>query len=367
MGLFVRLKTTLLMLLGIPLLLAAAPLVVLLDRSKVDWRIKILSVGSRYVMWVVGAHKAGAQFSREALTVLERPAQRPAGPGTKSTSVDVAFGNNSGQDLPVRLFAPRHVDAAQNKLPVLLYIHGGGFVIQSPMLDGYDVQCRRFAAEGYLVVSPHYRLAPEHPFPAAVQDCYSALRWIASEECAEAMRQHFGAVPDLRRVLVGGDSAGGNLSFILSVLARDGLDGDLKKSNLPFKLAGALLIYPGLFHKESRSRAALANAHILNRNIMEFFETSYLGPDPDERDLRVRPLELASFAGLPPTVVLVAELDPLHDEGVLLEEKLSAAKVPVRLLEYPNAVHGFFQFHWLQDARECPRALLAALAQLQRK
>jgi acetyl esterase len=225
--------------------------------------------------------------------------------------------------IPMRLYRPLG-SGATDVLPALVYYHGGGWVIGD--LDTHDVVCRQLANRaGCAVVSVDYRLAPEHKFPAAVDDGFAALLWIRSE--AEALRI------DASHLAVGGDSAGGNLSAVVTLRARGA-----EIQGLRFQL----LIYPATDfagHYESQER--LAEGHLLTRANQAWFRGHYLRDEADYSDWRASPLRAPSLAGLPPAYVLTAGFDPLSDEGEAYAARLEAEGVPVTRRVFPGQIHGF--------------------------
>jgi acetyl esterase len=230
-------------------------------------------------------------------------------------------------DIPARAYRP---DSA-GPVPTVVYLHGGGFVIGD--LDTHDGVCRLLCKDvDAVVVSIDYRLAPEHVFPAAVEDSYAALRWVAANVA------DFGN--DATRIVVGGDSAGGNLSAVCAQLAHaDGLT-----------LAAQLLVYPAVdLLGDYPSMAENAEGYLLTAVDMEWFAENYLGmeeTDPRAQalgaDPRLSPLHAASLVGLAPALVLTAEFDPLRDQGNRYAEALVAAGVPVVHREFAGLIHGFY-------------------------
>jgi acetyl esterase len=224
-------------------------------------------------------------------------------------------------ELAVRVYRPE----GDAPMPALVYFHGGGWVIGS--LDTHDSTCRALAkAAGVLVVSVDYRLAPEHRYPAAVDDCYAALRWVA-EHVVELR-------VDPERIAVGGDSAGGNLSAVMTLMARD-------RGGPP--LAFQLLIYPVTdadFDRDSYRRNA--EGYLLERAGMQWFWDHYL-PDRERRgEEYASPLRATDLSGLPPALVITAGFDPLLDEGEAYAERLRGAGVDVTCSRYEEMIHGFF-------------------------
>ena len=243
--------------------------------------------------------------------------------------------------LRARLYA---VDSAA-PLPIAVYFHGGGWVLGD--VDSHDKGVRAItAAARCLSVSIDYRRAPEHPFPAAAEDCFAALRWVA----ANAAR--LGGDP--ARIAVAGDSAGGNLAAVSALTARD--------SGGP-ALAFQLLIYPVVDSDlDGGTYATLGNAPVLDRARMAYFWDSYV-PDPAQRsDWRCAPLRAATHAGLPPALVIGAGVDPLFGEGAAYVEALRAAGVEAEHIAFSRMTHAFFQAPGiLDDARAAVDAAGAAL------
>ncbi|WP_329172125.1 alpha/beta hydrolase [Streptomyces sp. NBC_01477] len=234
-----------------------------------------------------------------------------------------------GGKLTARVYRP----SAERPLPALLYYFGGGWTLGS--IDTADVLCRTLAAEaGCLVVTVGYRLAPEHPFPAAVHDCHAALRWVA--ECAGDL----GADP--ARLAVGGDSAGGNLAAAVTLLARAA--GDLP-------LAAQLLVYPNTDQlADDGSMRDNADPWLFNHHSVAWYARHYLAPGADAADPLASPLRADDLSGLPPALVITAEYDPLRDQGEAYARRLAEAGVPVQLNRYLGMAHGFFAMAGTVDA-----------------
>ncbi len=234
--------------------------------------------------------------------------------------------------IPVRVYRP----SQQADLPVLVYLHGGGWTICS--IETHDPTCRELAnAAGCVVVSVGYRLAPEHRFPAAPEDCYAALGWVAGHAASLG--------GDAARLALGGDSAGGNLTAAVSLMARD--------RGGP-RLVHQLLVYPVTDHGfDTDSYRENAEGYLLTREMMQGFWRHYLGREGDGRHPHASPLRAPDLAGLPPAHVITAEYDPLRDEGEAYARRLAAAGVPVVQRRYDGMIHGFFGFTGLIDrARE---------------
>jgi acetyl esterase len=222
-------------------------------------------------------------------------------------------------DRPARLYAP-----SRDPLPVLLYLHGGGFVVGG--LETHDSLCRQLAQRsGGAVVALDYRLAPEHRFPAAQDDAWAALQWLAAHG--------EGLDLDPRRLAVGGDSAGGTLAAVSAIRARD--DG--------LSLALQLLITPGTAALPTHaSRHLFANGFLLDATTIEWFFEQTI--DRSQRhDWRFAPLEADDLSGVAPACVVVAECDPVADEGVAYADKLRMAGVPVHLDLVRGMTHDFIK------------------------
>ncbi len=252
-----------------------------------------------------------------------------------------------GGDIRARSYAPV---AAAGPLATLIYFHGGGFVAGD--LESHDGLARLFAAEGsFRVISVEYRLAPEHVFPAAVDDAWAAVQWIEQNAA--------GIGVDAGRIAVGGDSAGGTLAAVVTQLARD-------KGGL--KIACQLLMFPNtLIGGETASLNEFAVGYFLERRAIEYFNSLYAPPGVDRNAPMVSPLKAKDFSGLPPAYVMLAGYDPLHDEGLAYGEKLRAAGVKVTIADYADMVHCFIYLQTVlpqaHDAViEAARAVREALA-----
>ena len=234
---------------------------------------------------------------------------------------DLHIPARDGHALPARLYAPR-TDVG---LPVLMYLHGGGFTIGN--LATHDILCRELARlAGCMVVSLDYRLAPEHRFPTAHNDAWDALQWLARQG------QTLGADP--ARLAVGGDSAGGTLAAASAILARD--------AGLP--LALQLLIYPGCApHQDTPSHATFARGLVLEEPAISWFFGNYVQSRAEREDWRFAPLLAPDVEGVAPAWVGLAECDPLVDEGIEYADKLRLAGVPVDLDIYRGVTHEFIK------------------------
>jgi acetyl esterase len=233
-------------------------------------------------------------------------------------------------DIPIRIYWPTGATGAP---PVLAYLHGGGWVLGS--LDSYDAVARRIAHGGHcIVVSVDYRLAPEHKFPAAVEDALAAFSWTVANAA------NIGG--DAKRVAIGGDSAGGNLAAVVSQIAA---------SKGGPKPCLQLLLYPVLQQESSTdSYGECAEGYLLTRRLMAWFMEHYRQTKADMTDLRASPLLAESHAGLPPTLIACAGFDVLRDEGIAYARKLREAGVPVRCREFDGLIHGYFSMGAVSEA-----------------
>lgn len=243
--------------------------------------------------------------------------------------------------IRVRIYEP---PGDERDRGVLVFFHGGGFVTGS--LDSHDGVCRALAAATpCVVVAVDYRLAPEHRFPAAVEDAWAATAWVAEHAAS------LGADP--ARIAVGGDSAGGTLAAVVALRARD--------RGLP--LALQLLVYPVCdLACDTVSYRELADGYGLTAAAMAWYRDHYLGPAGDRADPEASPLRASELAGTAPALVLTAEYDPLRDEGEAYAARLRDAGVPVTLVRYDGVIHGFYRMPAaIGRARDALAASAAAL------
>jgi len=224
-------------------------------------------------------------------------------------------------EIPVRVYTPE----GAGPFPVLIYYHGGGWVIGN--LDAYDPTCRALTnAARCVVASIAYRLAPEHKFPAAPEDCYAALQWVGANAAA--------INGDPTRIAIGGDSAGGNLTAVVAQMSRD--RGGVRP-------VYQLLVYPVTDYRyDTPSYRENADGYLLTKDAMVWFWNHYLSSEADGNSPLASPLRAGNFRDLPPALVITAEFDPLRDEGEAYAAKLQDAGVPVTLSRYDGMIHGFF-------------------------
>lgn len=250
-----------------------------------------------------------------------------------------------GGELGLRIYTPPDL---RREPPSLVYFHGGGWVLGD--LDSCDAFCRLIASQvPCKVISVDYRLAPEHPFPAAVDDAMAAFRWTV--ENARELKI------DPRRIAVGGDSAGGNLAAIVASQSA------ASSENAPGPCA-QFLIYPVTSaRRDTASYGLFAEGFVLERALMDYFFEHYLdGVDPE--DARISPLEGTDFGGLPPTVIATAGFDVLRDEGEAYAEEVRGAGVTVVHRRYPSLMHSFAAMSGLRGPRQAIDAVISDLATL---
>ncbi len=230
----------------------------------------------------------------------------------------------SGGEVPVRIYRPE----GDGPFPGVVYYHGGGWVVCN--LDTHDNICRGLSRRaGAVVVAVDYRLAPEHKFPAALEDCVDVTRWVAAN--AKSLRI------DPQRLAVAGDSAGANMATVIAGKAR-GTQGPA--------IALQILVYPvvDLSAADTPSHREFAEDHFLTRSAMEWFANNYFAPDADRKQPDASPLFIEDLRGFPPALIITAECDPLRDEGEAFAKRLQQAGVKVTLTRYDGTIHPFLNF-----------------------
>jgi acetyl esterase len=223
--------------------------------------------------------------------------------------------------IPLRIYR-----ASEERSPAVVFFHGGGWVLGS--IDSYEAFCTRLCNRtGCTVISVGYRLAPEYRFPAGVEDCFAASKWISSNP------EHLRVNPS--RLAVCGDSAGGNLAAVVSYLARE---------NGGPQLSCQILIYPvASFDETTGSMRQFADGPLLSRKELEWFRDYYLRSLEDGNDPLASPLLIEDLSGLPSALIVTADLDPLRDGGARYAQRLREAGVPVKYTNYPGVFHGFLE------------------------
>jgi len=303
------------------------PIVIIIKRAEsanemtaspraLEWLEKQNSLGARDITELTPA-EARAEDERTSLPFLTKPE-----PVEKIENHKIREGLT---EIPVRVYWPKITEDEdeQDLYPVIVYFHGGGWVVGK--LDLYDELCSMLANRSEsLVISVDYRLAPEHKFPAAMHDCYSATKWAADNaEFLEA---------DKDTIVVAGDSAGGNLAAAVSLLA--------KERNGP-QIAAQVLIYPVTDLTSDVSKYS-KDKFGPSKEAMEWFGREYVKHDSEMKDPLVSP-QYGDLHGLPQAIVITAECDPLRDQDLEFVKKLEQSGVKTKLMDYPGMIHGFVQ------------------------
>jgi acetyl esterase len=276
---------------------------------------------------------------------MEAGALAPGDPEPVAKVEDRVIPGPAG-DLPVRVYTP----AGEGPFPGLVFFHGGGFVICN--LDTHDGPCRSLAnGAGCVVVSVDYRLAPEHPFPAAPEDCYAATQWVAKNGSELGI--------DTTRLAIAGDSAGGNLTAVTALMTRERGGPALRFQ---------LLVYPVTDCAfDTASYRENAEGYFLSRDMMQWFWRQYLTDAGQGAEPFASPLRAVDLSGLPPALCITAEFDPLRDEGEAYAARLREAGVAATTSRYDGMFHGFFGMGAMLDSgrdavAEACAALRSALA-----
>lgn len=296
------------------------------------------------------------QSFAEARTTLRREALLAAGPAIPVAAVEDLTVDGADGSLGARLYRPgdpgqptRTWQARDERLPLLVFFHGGGFILGD--LDSHDAVCRAFCRHGgMLVLSVAYRLAPEHPYPAGVDDAIAAFRWAVDNA------ERLGADPE--RIAVGGDSAGGNFSAVVAQA-----DAACEQPALALQV----LLYPAVdFVERTASRELFGRGFYLESGSMDWVEANYLPPvearaaDFDLADPKLSPIRAEDVGRVAPAVVVTAGFDPLRDEGEAYAARLAEAGVPVLARRMPDLIHGFA--NTLGVGRRSREALLEVVA-----
>ncbi|RLU02789.1 MAG: alpha/beta hydrolase [Ketobacter sp.] len=248
---------------------------------------------------------------------------------------DISVGGGEG-DLPARVYWPRKTVEPEGDLPVIVYFHGGGFVLGS--VDIFDDLCRSLAnATKAVVVSVEYRLAPMFPYPAAVEDGYAAVKWVA-DHAAE-----LGAAPD--KVFVAGDSAGASISSVVAIKAME--------AGAP-RIKGQILYYPQTDMRGTQYDSIIhfSDGYGLSSEMIAGFHQAYCAQVEDLAHPSLSPMMAQDLSGLPPALVMTAGFDPLHDAGQLYAKMLQEQQVPVTFLDYKDMIHGFMSIRFFPQRRD---------------
>jgi len=298
---------------------------------------------ARFVLEAMAATGFELSPVHTPVALRERMAQNRAAaePEPVGAVEDRTFPGPDGDPVVVRITSPA---GAEGPLPVVVFFHGGGWVIGG--IDSHDGTVRQMVNRtGMIWASVEYRLAPEHPFPAGLHDCYAALEWVAATAAS------FGGDPG--RLAVAGDSAGGNLAAAVALMARDRGGPALRFQ---------LLVYPCTDTDPDRWPSMTENAegYMLTRPMMDWFYDHTFAPE-HRRDPYAAPVHADDLGGLPPGLLITAEFDPLRDEGEHYGERLRAAGVDCTVTRYDGMFHGFFGMVVMDRAREAQEQAAAAL------
>jgi acetyl esterase len=268
-------------------------------------------------------HELPVEVARRSFYKLMYAYNEAPEPVASALDVEIPRREHAGGPIPARLYRPIGA-APEATLPVMLWLHGGGWVLGD--LASYDPWCRALAnACKVAVLALDYRLAPEYQFPAGLDDAWFALKWLARA----AKNLHL----DAKQISVGGDSAGGTLAAALCLMARD--------AGGP-ALAQQLLIYPATdLVNEFKSERRYGAGHFLETETLRWFCHNYFARPVEKADWRASPLLALDHSGLPPALVITAECDPLADQGAAYAKKLLASGVGVHYRQYEGMVHGF--------------------------
>jgi acetyl esterase len=276
----------------------------------------------------------------------ERRAYTQPAPPAVAQVQDLSAESQHGP-VPLRLYKPLTAavvtSGGTQSLPVLVYFHGGGFVIGD--LDTHDTVCRQLCnGSGCAVVSVDYRMGPEHRFPAAFDDSLAAVYWVQRHAASLGL--------DASRIAVGGDSAGGNLAAVIAIAARNA--GDLK-------LAFQLLIYPVTDARRiAASHHTYRDGYLLTADTITWFHDHYISDPAEDLDWRASPLLHHELGNLPPALILTAGFDPLRDEGLMYSQRLSEAGVRASHICFERQIHGFFLMGRVIDEANTAVALCAS-------
>lgn len=282
---------------------------------------------------------------QQARDIADPRVIRTAGPGPQTGEISETETKVAGRRVGFRIYRPKPEAVGRGPLPLLIYYHGGGFVVGS--LDTVDTLCRKLVdAVGCIVVSVDYSLAPEHKFPAAVEDAFGAAEWVFEQI------DRLGG--DASRVAIAGESSGGALTAVVPQMAKD--------AGKDWNLVLQVLVYPATdMRAESASYRRLADGYFLTQKKMRWFIDHYLESPEQASNPLASPLLREDVSGLPPALVITADLDPLVDEGNAYAERLRAAGVPTELHCFEGWPHGFAYWQGTEAHNRMYDAIITAL------
>lgn len=337
--------------------------------------VRVVDQCAQCFFWWAGAYGAytpgepAHHFQRarwEKVEKLKVSAVKPqAKPVRGVYSYDLPVPDADGGTMTARVYA----NVAPQRASVVLFMHGGGYVMGHPWATGHDDICSTMAEAGHVVVSVDYRLAPEHPFPTGVRDSYAAMRWMHSADALTALPG--GCDPAKNGIALSGDSAGGNFALVLASLARDGIDADLEPTDEKFDVRQMVLIYPGLFYLPGIENVVEHKTrYFLKRPVTAFFISAYLQGSLEEReamlaDRRCSPC-IAGLDGLPRTTLVSASDDSLRPSLELFEKLLEASTTDSKRLHYEKTTHGFATMLMIgvSQAKQCQSDIIAEMTSL---
>lgn len=284
-----------------------------------------------------GVERARHEFEQTSQVLDSAP---PAGVSVQTLSIPC----RDGQAMPARLY--RDENASDGASPVVLYLHGGGYVVGS--LDSHDAVCRRLAAvSGHAVLAPAYRLAPEHPFPTAVHDSLDAANWLAEQGPSLEI--------DTGAVFFAGDSVGATLATVLAITAVE------QPQALALKPRGQLLFYPVTdASRERNSHTQYDEGYLLETDTLRWFYRHYAGQTEARHDWRMSPLLAHPHRPIAPALVSLAQYDPLHDEGLAYAEHLRTLGTEVTLNVEAGLTHDFLRMGGITERAHAIYAAVAA-------
>ena len=263
------------------------------------------------------------QIREQQLLLIPEEADRPYVKTVENRLIDGPNG-----DIPIRIYTP---DVNGEKLPALVYYHGGGWTIGS--VDTYDIVCRNLAnSAGCKVISVDYRLAPEHRFPEGLEDCYAATQWVFDH--ADTLQ----IIPE--QISIGGDSAGGNYTAVVTLMAKERKGPNIKSQLLIYPATDALRSIDDSPYDSIRENAS---APILTSALTKSFWNHYLNNEEDAENKYASPIRADNLSELPPALLITAQYDPLRDEGEAYGARLQANGVDVDMHRYDGLIHGFIQ------------------------